>query len=125
MIRMEKESAMRPWLVVDCYVEDPEGGAGNFLPHLTDREAVTARPAWGQMPDRPDRFGGLVITGSAAGVNDGLSWVDGLVAFVREAVAQDVPVLGVCFGHQLIGEALGGRVEKNPEGRESGTISVT
>ncbi|MFT5679423.1 MAG: GMP synthase-like glutamine amidotransferase [Myxococcota bacterium] len=110
---------MRPWLVVDCYVEDPEGGAGNFLPHLTDREALTARPAWGVLPDRPTRFGGLVITGSAAGVNDGLAWVDGLVEFVRHALADRVPVLGVCFGHQVLAQALLGpgaiRTSPHPE----------
>jgi GMP synthase (glutamine-hydrolysing) len=97
---------MRPWLVVDAYVEDPEGGAVNFLPHLTDREVVTTRPAWGGALERADRFGGVVITGSAAGVNDGLPWVAELVDFIRGAVRDGVPVLGVCFGHQVLAEAV-------------------
>ena len=96
---------MRPWLVVDCYVEDPEGGAINFLPHLTDREAVVTRPPWGQVLERPERFSGVVLTGSAAGVNDGLPWVEALVDFLRHALTDRVPILGVCFGHQVLAEA--------------------
>ena len=96
---------MRPWLVVDCYVEDPEGGALNFLPHLTDREVVSTRPSWGQALDRPDRFAGVVLTGSAARVNDGLPWVASLLDFVRHALSDRVPILGVCFGHQVLAEA--------------------
>ncbi len=117
---------MRPWLVVDCYVEDPEGGAGNFLPHLTDREAIAVRASRAPLPEGPDRFGGVVITGSAAGVNDGLDWVDGLVEFVRHAVTDRVPVLGVCFGHQVLAQAVLGpgaiRAAPRPE---IGWFSIT
>ncbi len=110
---------MRPWLVVDCYVETPGSGAGNFLPHLTDREVVVARAAQAPLSEAPGRFGGVVITGSAAGVNDGLGWVDGLVEFVRQAVTDRVPVLGVCFGHQVLAQAVLGpgavRTAPHPE----------
>ena len=110
---------MRPWLVVDCYVEQPGSGAGNFLPHLIDREAVVAQAVRVPLPEDPNRFGGVVITGSAAGVNDGLDWVDGLVEFVRQAVTDRVPVLGVCFGHQVLAQAVLGtgavRTASRPE----------
>ncbi|MDG1483233.1 MAG: type 1 glutamine amidotransferase [Myxococcota bacterium] len=109
----------RPWLVVDCYVEEPGSGADNFLPHLTDREVVVAQAVRALPLDDPGRFGGVVITGSAAGVNDGLDWVDGLVDFVRRAVTDRVPVLGVCFGHQVLAQAVLGpgavRTARRPE----------
>ena len=95
----------RPWLVVDGYVQDPEGGAGNFLPHLTERAVQTARPAWGEPLGLPTDYDAIVMTGSAAGVNDGLDWVDELIDFVRGALDAQVPVLGVCFGHQVLATA--------------------
>ena len=98
----------RPWLVLDCYVEGPEGGAPNFLPYLTDRTVQTVRTVRDPLPDSPADSGGLVITGSAAGVNDGLPWVTALVDFTRQAVRAGVPVLGVCFGHQVLAEAAAG-----------------
>lgn len=45
-------------------------------------------------------------------------------AYLRQAVDARVPTLGVCFGHQLLTQALGGRVERNPNGREIGTVSL-
>jgi GMP synthase (glutamine-hydrolysing) len=44
---------------------------------------------------------------------------------VRGIVAAETPLFGICFGHQMVGEALGGKVAKNPRGREIGTVDVT
>ncbi len=43
---------------------------------------------------------------------------------VRAIVAAETPLFGICFGHQMVGEALGGKVAKNPRGREIGTVEV-
>lgn len=59
---------------------------------------------------------GWLVTGARAGAYEKLSWIGALESFVRDAYAQDVPVVGVCFGHQLIAQALGGRVEKSSKG---------
>lgn len=64
---------------------------------------------------------GVIVTGSAASVYEGLPWMLRAAAYLRELVSGDVPLLGICFGHQLLGEALGGRVARNPNGREIGT----
>jgi GMP synthase (glutamine-hydrolysing) len=58
-------------------------------------------------------------------VNDGEAWQQRTAAWLRDAVEAGVPVLGICFGHQLLAHALGGRVGPNPRGREIGTIDVT
>jgi GMP synthase (glutamine-hydrolysing) len=64
---------------------------------------------------------GVIITGSAASLTEGLPWMQRAAAYLRELVSGKVPVLGICFGHQLLGEALGGKVAHNPRGREIGT----
>jgi GMP synthase (glutamine-hydrolysing) len=71
------------------------------------------------------RCAAAIVTGSAASVTDRAPWTLRAEAWLRHAVLHRVPVLGVCYGHQLLAQALGGRVEKNPRGREMGTVTVT
>ncbi|HEV7346548.1 MAG TPA: type 1 glutamine amidotransferase [Devosia sp.] len=59
---------------------------------------------------------GIVITGSPAGVYDDFEWLDPLRAFIRDAYAKRVPMVGVCFGHQIMADALGGEVRKSEKG---------
>jgi GMP synthase (glutamine-hydrolysing) len=65
--------------------------------------------------DLPPHFewDGVVVTGSRVSVywEDEQEWIAPLVDWVGEAVSRDVPVLGVCYGHQVLAEALGGTVE--------------
>lgn len=70
---------------------------------------------------RLTELAGVIVTGSAASVTEQLPWMQRAAAYLRELVSGDVPLLGICFGHQLLGEALGGRVARNPNGREIGT----
>ena len=66
-------------------------------------------------PD-PSQLEGIVITGSSAGVYDDLPWLDPLRSFIRAAYGKRTPMLGVCFGHQIIADALGGDVRKSEKG---------
>ena len=66
----------------------------------------------------------VLVTGSAAMVSDHEPWAEATAAWLRDAVAAGVPVLGICFGHQLLAYALGGRVGDNPNGVEVGTVAV-
>ena len=67
---------------------------------------------------------GVIVTGSAAMVTDSDAWIDRTAHWLAEAVARDVPVLGICFGHQLLAHALGGEVADNPAGVEVGTVTA-
>lgn len=68
-----------------------------------------------ELPERPEDCDGYLITGSPAGVYDDLPWIEPLKRFLREAKGK-VPLVGVCFGHQIMAEAFGGRVAKSDKG---------
>lgn len=59
---------------------------------------------------------GWLITGSRHGVYEDHAFIPRLEDFIRDACAAGVPVVGICFGHQIVAQALGGRVEKHPAG---------
>jgi len=66
----------------------------------------------------------MVITGSAAHVHQREPWVLRTEAWLRAEVPKQRPILGLCFGHQLLASALGGEVRTNPAGREMGTVGL-
>ncbi len=72
-----------------------------------------------------DTISGIIITGSPAYVTDQEPWNYTAADFLKQAVAQDVPVLGVCYGHQLLAWAFAGEVGFHPDGREIGSVDIT
>jgi len=71
----------------------------------------------GDLPD-PAAHGAYLITGSPAGVYEPLPWIAPLMEFIRSA--SRAKMIGVCFGHQAMAQALGGEVIKSPKGWGTG-----
>ena len=123
---------MKPFLVVKCGSALPavraERGdyedwivAGMGLPPGRARVAAVAE---GEALPEPDAVAAAVVTGSSAMVSERAAWSERTAAWLRGAVAAGLPVLGICYGHQLLAHALGGRVARNPRGREIGSVDV-
>jgi len=91
---------------------------------LRAEQIVIARVDHGARLPAPDSVAGAVITGSGAMVPDRLDWSERTAAWLRDAAGIGLPLLGVCYGHQLLAHALGGHVDYNPRGREIGTAEI-
>lgn len=79
----------------------------------------------GHIPDDPCAADGWLITGSRYGVYEDYPWIRRLEEFVRAIRDAGKPLVGVCFGHQVIAKALGGTVEKFPQGWSVGATRYT
>jgi GMP synthase (glutamine-hydrolysing) len=88
-----------------------------------DRVRVVDVQAGAVLPE-PGDVAGVIITGSHAMVTDHEPWSERAAAWLRRAVEQQTPMLGICYGHQLLAYALGGDVGHNPHGHETGTANV-
>lgn len=84
--------------------------------HAPDAEFITIHVVNNAPLGPPTDADGWVITGSRHGIYDDLPWINPLKQFLRDCVAQHVPVAGICFGHQILAEALGGKAEKSDKG---------
>lgn len=99
----------RPQLALLNAAHDGEHSRRDFRREL-DANLVEFDVVAGDLPPHTD-FDGVVITGSRSSVYDDEEWIDRTSAWVREAIDAGLPCLGVCWGHQLLAEVLGGAVE--------------
>jgi GMP synthase-like glutamine amidotransferase len=84
-----------------------------FLPTVTFKLFDVCN---GEFPESIDECDGWMCTGSKYSVYDEIDWITKLKSFVRDLYDNQRKFVGVCFGHQLLAEALGGKVRKNEKG---------
>ncbi len=91
------------------------GDYPDMFARLLDGNGFTFR-TWrvvdGTFPASVDDADGWLITGSRHGVYEDHPWIAPLEAFIRAAYAAHVPLVGICFGHQIVAQAMGGKVER-------------
>ncbi|MCX4029785.1 GMP synthase [Endozoicomonas sp. SM1973] len=68
------------------------------------------------LPDDIDCCDAYITTGSRFGAYESLPWLTALQGFLRQLYQVDKPFVGICFGHQLMAQVLGGKVEKSAKG---------
>ena len=96
-----------------------------FGRHLqSDRELVTVAASSPKLASAAETSDAVIISGSSRDAFANTPDVLNLLAFAQRIIATRQPVLGVCFGHQLLGRALGGEVARNPAGWEVGATKV-
>lgn len=76
----------------------------------------------GELPPSIHSADGWLITGSKFGAYEDLPWIAPLENFLRDAYSNDIPIVGICFGHQILAQALGGKVEQYSGGWSVGRV---
>ena len=114
---------------------------GSTIPHLASRRGefddwiaapfkkqalsvTVVAPYTGEILPRPESYAGVVISGSHAFVTAREPWSEKVAAWIPNVMTAKTPLLGICYGHQLMALALGGTVGNSPVGIEMGTIEL-
>lgn len=71
-----------------------------------------------------DNVAGVIITGSPSMVTDEEKWSEKTIEWLKQFIHLEIPVLGVCYGHQQLAKMLGGTVGWNPNGRQIGQVEM-
>jgi GMP synthase (glutamine-hydrolysing) len=109
-------------LVIEPEAGDPVGPLGDWLSDA-GLSLTVARPFTGeQLPVDLDNVDGLIVLGGSMGVGDDAAYpyLRDIRRLLAEAVAREVPTLGICLGAQLLAAGTGGRVTRSPGGPEYG-----
>ncbi|VAX01720.1 Glutamine amidotransferase, class I [hydrothermal vent metagenome] len=112
----------------DIHIEQRYGSYSDMFQHLfhqvdSDVNFTTYQVIDNHYPETINECDGYLITGSKESVYDNLPWIKQLRKFIVDVSHHDTKLVGICFGHQIIAEALGGKVEKAKNGWGIGVSS--
>lgn len=105
---------MKPVLVVRHVAHEGPGYLADFLNQRSVPFEILAIDSGDNFPSSPDAYSALVFMGGPMSVNDDLPWIPPALSLIRQALKQNMPVLGHCLGGQLIAKAMGASVYANP-----------
>lgn len=110
------ETGLAPASIRDRFPSYPEMFARMFASVDAGIECETVSVVKGEALPDPASLEAVLYTGSPAGVYDAEPWIPSLSDFIRSAAGAKTPQVGICFGHQIMGDALGGKVVKSEKG---------
>jgi GMP synthase-like glutamine amidotransferase len=87
-----------------------------LAPHIPDLVCTTVSLVDQEALPPQDTLEAILITGSPVGVYDPVAWIGPLKDWIIANAAAKIPQVGICFGHQIIADAFGGKVAKAPQG---------
>jgi GMP synthase (glutamine-hydrolysing) len=125
---MNGQKALKPIALIKTggTIEKIKSQHGDFEDWFADGLGVSSLlqvDVFRQQPlPAPETLAGIVITGSASMVSHKEDWSERTAEWLAQAVRKGTPVLGICYGHQLLAHALGGKAGPNPAGRQMGTV---
>ena len=108
-------------------VVEEYGHSSSWIPSLVKDKDVSfiVEKAYANEKLSIDDGDAWIVTGSKYSVYDDFLWINYLKDFICKIVQNDKHVLGICFGHQMIAQSCGGKVEKNTLGWELGSYPIT
>ena len=123
---------MKPFLIIETGKPVPtlkrQGGFPDWIRVASGihvRDVKVCNVADGESLPDASGFTGVLVTGSGAMVTERHDWSERSAEWLNDAAHKGQAILGICYGHQLLAQTLGGKVDFNPKGREMGTIAVS